>query len=580
VLIFSMMAGCEIANGSAGGFGGGRRITSRPFLHSSALAAPIIDSAEPEDIYNFGWEWQLDRLDSIEVAIEENGSGNTYYGGGYKSGEGSTHVIQQFLPALPPVSIGALSHTRLGGFSLARNTILASPEENAAFSRFGADTTHVFRGAPEVMDLRQVTATGHAGLAPHTLQAVGNSYAHPSIPPDKAFTDYERYLNIDVDRADQVITFADHAYLANKALWDDYFFSSITPRQAEVEMFEAASNRTAVEVAEDFFFGTEKLPNRRIHPYIANLDPTGFNALSAQYDDYQDGFADKIASHLMVAGSFNVNSTSVEAWKALFSSLKGKPIAFLTDVDDTGMTTITREDETPVEPGMIPTGTPVAAGGINNDPNAPANQWMSARTLSDTEVDQLARAMVREVKRRGPFLSLSEFINRRLLESGDPDIELAVKGAMQAALDFEGGGGDVPEVVINAPFRQPSRRLDGDAVDTMAPDLAFPEAMYGPVAYGSTPYVDQADVLRHLGSSLIPRGDTFIIRSYGDALDVSGNVVARAWCEAIVQRKPDYLDPGVDENHFSQSRLSSETNKKFGRKFEIIHFRWLNADEV
>ena len=41
----------------------------------------------------------------------------------------------------------------------------------------------------------------------------------------------------------------------------------------------------------------------------------------------------------------------------------------------------------------------------------------------------------------------------------------------------------------------------------------FPEAAQGPVAYGSTPYVDQADVLAHIGNQLTVRGDTFVIRT-------------------------------------------------------------------
>ena len=38
--------------------------------------------------------------------------------------------------------------------------------------------------------------------------------------------------------------------------------------------------------------------------------------------------------------------------------------------------------------------------------------------------------MVKEVKKRGPFLNMSDFVNRRL-QSG----EMGVKGALQAAID-------------------------------------------------------------------------------------------------------------------------------------------------
>jgi hypothetical protein len=194
---------------------------------------------------------------------------------------------------------------------------------------------------------------------------------------------------------------------------------------------------------------------------------------------------------------------------------------------------------------------------------------MGGRMLTDTEIDQLARAMVKQVRQRGPFLSLSEFVNRRLEGSSSPH---ALKGALQAALD------DV-SVDINKPFRTPSRMLDSETA-SVTPAFAFPEAANGPIAYGSSAYVDQADVLRHFAEQLTPRGDTFVIRAYGDALDKNGKVIARAWCEAVVQRTPDYVN-GLDAPYLKQSDPSlSSDSKLYGRKLVIAHFRWLSADEV
>jgi hypothetical protein len=107
----------------------------------------------------------------------------------------------------------------------------------------------------------------------------------------------------------------------------------------------------------------------------------------------------------------------------------------------------------------------------------------------------------------------------------------------------------------------------------------FPEALEGPVAYGSAAYVDQADLLRNFAAQLTPRGDTFVIRAYGDAMDTAGNITARAWCEAVIQRVPEYSDPAADQPHVKAADLSP-ANKTFGRKFEIASFRWLNPDEV
>lgn len=72
------------------------------------------------------------------------------------------------------------------------------------------------------------------------------------------------------------------------------------------------------------------------------------------------------------------------------------------------------------------------------------------------------------------------------------------------------------------------------------------------------------------------RGDTFTIRAYGDARDSQGDIIARAYCEAVVQRLPDYLDAS-DEREISFP--ASSVNKKFGRKFKILQFRWITPKE-
>jgi hypothetical protein len=326
---------------------------------------------------------------------------------------------------------------------------------------------------------------------------------------------------------------------------------------------------TALEVANDFLFDDLLLPNRRMVPYTANLNSASFTTLAGQYDDFSNGFGDKITSHMMVAGPFNINSTSVDAWKIFFSSLKGKPLSFLQNQASSLETTVSTD--TPVAPGILPNGEAVSSSELSADANAPIDQWTSSRSITDVEIDALAEAMVKQVKLRGPFLSLSEFVNRRLDASNS---DFAVKGALQSALDD-------PSVTINEAFRNNVRGgLDTEAGTFVA---EFPEALEGPIAYGSTPYVDQADVLRHSGSILTPRSDTFVIRTYGDSLDANGNVLARAWCEAVIQRTPEYIDSSSttgDQPHTKQSDLVSTVNKVSGRKLKIVSFRWLNPDEV
>ena len=57
-------------------------------------------------------------------------------------------------------------------------------------------------------------------------------------------------------------------------------------------------------------------------------------------------------------------------------------------------------------------------------------------------------------------------------------------------------------------------------------------------------WVRQADILKPLAPILSARDDTFTIRAYGDARDKSNHKIpARAWCEVIVRRQADYVDP-------------------------------------
>jgi hypothetical protein len=563
IIDFSLNYGCEVGLGSQGGYSSGRRVASRPFLHSGLNAAPLMDQADKASLYNYGWDWQINPINNIEDSViqGDSASGRGYFGGGYTIESGATHVVQREIPVVPPISIAALSHAHLGGFSLARNnTVGQKPAtDNYAISIWDRTNNNRVR-APVGVDYQQVTATGQGGLAPHVVQAIGNSYAHPNLAADKAFAFKPRQL--DGQEASVNAPFVDHSYLANKALWDDCFFSSITPQPSSVALYGRSETKDAKQVATDFFVNGVALPNRRMAASDPSLGAAKLDALFTQYGDFSKGFADKIASHLMVEGSFNINSTSVEAWKILFSSLKGKPSVHLRN----GATpSETNPESTVVAFGSLPSAEPIASGSIS-EPSSPAEQWKGGRELSDDEIEKLAIAMVEQVKLRGPFLSLSEFINRRLDGSNE---EFALKGALQAALDD-------PKVPINADFRENDRKLDYETASITFP---FDAAANGPVAYGSAAYVDQADILRGLAEQLTPRGDTFIIRAYGDAVGSNGEVLARAWCEAVVQRTPEYLDP-ADDAHVKQDKLTSETNRKFGRKLKMLGFRWLNRKEI
>jgi hypothetical protein len=537
-LLVNLSAGCETHESANQGAYAGRVFASRPFLHSSPITGTVfVDRLDRDASYHHGWNWWVQDINSIfDANVQVSSRNEGYYGGGFSPESGTTHVVQQEIPAVPPISIAALNDAHLGGFSLAKEKLGPGPNNNTN-------------------NFNRVTASGQGGLFPHTLGAIGNSYAHPYLKPEQAHAPWQRqYSEL---AAPKQVTLADHSYLANKALWDEYFFSSITPTTGVFT--SGADLSSALEKAQRFFFEGGKLPNSRFAPYLGSLRESEINSFFTSSGGTAKAESE-IAAHLMVEGQFNVNSTSVEAWKALFSSLRGESTV---GIDTDGKTKLHEISGSPAHSVQLPAGPPATT---TEDP-ADKNAWLGGRELSDKEIDQLARAMVTEVRKRGPFLSLSEFVNRRLDSSNR---ELSLNGALQAAIDAE-------SVDINRAFRTPARSFGPDEINSVNP--AFPEALKGPIAYGSSAYVDQADILSGLAEQLTPRGDTFVIRTYGDAMSPDGKVTARAVCEAVVQRLPEYLD-SQDAAHLKQDELKSESNKRFGRRIAIISFRFLSPAEI
>ena len=88
----------------------------------------------------------------------------------------------------------------------------------------------------------------------------------------------------------------------------------------------------------------------------------------------------------------------------------------------------------------------------------------------------------------------------------------------------------------------------------------------------SPAFLNQADVLNTIAPFIQARSDTFRIRAYGDAINpITGRLEGRAWCEAWVQRTPELMDS-------SQDIQGSATG--LGRKFKIVHFKWLDESQI
>ena len=315
-------------------------------------------------------------------------------------------------------------------------------------------------------ELHSLAQLQHANLQPAAAGpgfTVGQSYADPHTPDGEP----------------------DFVYRLNEALWDRFFFSTVPGGPGPLPA---------------------NLPDGRIVTCAPGGAPPDPDAVRG---------ADTAAAHLLVDGAFNVNSTSIPAWRALFASLNGQVMAW--EDPATGACT----------PATMGNGFLRGA----RPQGGPDDGWCGYRMLTDSQVDELAAAIVARIRARGPFRSLAAFVNRPL---DAPAARDRLCGAMQAALD---------EVANPPPSLDPSPGIPATAGPS--PALAWPAASAGHRATLAPGWLSQADVLGSVGQVLSVRSDTFLVRAYGDVVNpATGMTEGRAWCEAVVQRVPALCGSG------------------------------------
>jgi hypothetical protein len=184
-------------------------------------------------------------------------------------------------------------------------------------------------------------------------------------------------------------------------------------------------------------------------------------------------------------------------------------------------------------------------------------------------LEALASKIVEQVRQRGPFLSLSEFVNRQLGE----DSATTRMGALEAAIEASGVNSKVFTTQVPI-IKEDVSNADLYRYNTVS-------VVTGNPAAGAPGWISQGDLMRILEPAATVRADTFIIRVCGEAQDAKGVVTAKAYAEAVVQRMPEYLDP-VDRpsvNVYTTSTASA-VNKTFGRRINVVSFRWLAINEI
>ncbi len=430
---------------------------------------------------------------SLRPQIALDGTEDTYFGYSFSAADGSSRTVMEELPTTPLWSLGALQHANISrSSSLPRN-------------------------------------------------AIGNAQSPPYFEADD--------LSLHKEYGDSIKpSLYDISYLSNEALFDEFFFSSLAPDYDQDDVEEYLKD--ALDTAEEN--NTQlPLPNRRFTAlHSADQAEEIHDELVAT-----DGYL-KTAAYWAPKGGFNVNSTSVPAWKAFLGANYGRAYQYLNNG--------ALEDDTENEALFSRFSLPVAETGNTSNSR---DDWNAPIRLSDAQLTTLAEAVVDEVKARGPFLSLADFINRR---PGGVSEEQQRQGTLARAIDQSGVNDTVAargEVAYN-----------GSDIES----AFIGENTLKNTAAGIPGWLTQADVLTPLAPYLSVRSDTYTIRSYGEVRDPgSGTITGRAWCEAQVQRLPEYIDPDTNEPWDSAVTGNlSPTNKEFGRRFVVVSFRWLNKDEI
>lgn len=277
--------------------------------------------------------------------------------------------------------------------------------------------------------------------------------------------------------------------------------------------------------------------NPRIQPIGAATPETVLSELDP--DSSINGYK-RIGEYVFQDGAFNVNSTSVEAWTALLRANRDLALEGRGGVN--------------ASPGSAQTPFPKTAEPLAGD----GDNWAGYASLNDPEIDRLAAEIVDQVKLRGPFMGLSDFVNRRI-DSG----ELGEAGALQAAIEAANLNSAIQSEGATPEYTDTNLFPDGTSAD------------WGSTAAAINGYLTQADLLKAIGNAITARSDTFRITAHGQYTNPTSGEIVTARCEAFVQRVPEYVDSEANEAFDEPDDLTA-INAAFGRRYKVVNFNWLN----
>ena len=475
----------------------------------------------------------------------------------------------------------------------------------SATSGLGGATSAVYTSVPfsAPLSLAQYTHANFGMRDQEPLFQIGNSFASLSNNIASTYT-----TDVACGTASH-----DHSWMANAALYDRFFLSGAAPAINRGKVVTEAKSLTTV--LDEFAVGTGRLANPRARLFPTR-DPITVRAML--------GDPRRIAGTILTDGTFNVNSTSVDAWAALLATAKRNVMGAATEL-------LPGTDKN----ARFPRAVRADAADYNyktafNDKKA----WTGLATLDDAQIKLLAKSIVEETRmrirynhryqygistavsnvhyvimNRGvevplPYIGLAQFVNR--FNCGQYPNQVAWQGCLQNAIlraDVDGANlSNRSSPLTAAPAYDASKLTVSPAnsgpglipytfkpANVVATDPRTGTNKSHSLRAAPTSLM-QSDILEAVGSSLSTRSDTFVIRCYGEATDPldQTRTLSGCWIEAVVQRIPEFCDPSQPpETEVAKltdgqlhNPLLNQINRTLGRRFVILSTRTLTQKDL
>jgi hypothetical protein len=261
----------------------------------------------------------------------------------------------------------------------------------------------------------------------------------------------------------------------------------------------------------------------------------------------------ELAGMCLVSNRFNINSTSVAAWKAVLGGLRihqweyldypnnTADLAAITLSKDSRARMFSRFTHTLSETYKAPQ-TPAFQA---DEPIAPSAFYRrGARYFDADQINALAHEIVQQIKNRGtPFQSMESFLS-----------------------EVSPGNGSLMEQAIATIFAPNGRQKWDHRWETEG--TRGPESDYIDIDHFAPGFLTQADIMTAIGPMLAPRSDTFKIRARGQSFYPNGTLCGSATIEATLQRLPEAIN------------LNTAINQPTTRRFQLLATRWLLDDQL